>query len=206
MASTPMETFSIGGAARTEAGISQVLEEVKRRNPKYAVLIAPFGVDMNCDRWDLYKVADSTRYGDIMSSLWQVGILGSTHHNGLESPGFARYAKTLGERYTECGLLPAGDERGVIENRAVQFSSGIEVIICNQTSGRELSVNSCVGVLSLQNVIGPKASWPLVECRDGNRREISTMEQCVVLGNKSWRNSVHVSRARRWIRCGGLHP
>ena len=81
----------------------------------------------------------------------------------------------------------------MLDNRQLQFSSGIEVAIAGRHHERRLSVNSCVGILSLQTVRKPITKWPLVEGRDGAIREISLTEQCLILGSKRWRNAVLVT-------------
>ena len=115
-------------------------------------MITPFGVDAGHEEGNYSIILDSARFGDILSSLWTVSIVGKSRMYGLEKTKFIKFAKTLGESYHECGLLPEGDRRGVIENRPAQFSSGIEVVICERSAGRRLSVNSCIGILSLRNV------------------------------------------------------
>ena len=154
-------------------------------------------MDMQRDRWGYFAAVDSTRFGDLMSSLWQVGVMGVANLFALERcahAGFVPFARTLADSYADMGLLPVGDPRGVIGNRAVQFSSGLEVIIYNHEIGRRLSLNSCVGVLSLQNVREPKISWPRIEGRDGEIREIDICEQCVMLGSKVWWGNSPVHR------------
>ena len=82
--------------------------------------------------------------------------------------------------------MPEGDGRGVVENRAVQFSCGVEVIVSDRSADKRLSVNSCVGVLSLQNVREQTAKWPLVEGRNGEIREVQMAEKSVILGSMPW--------------------
>ena len=112
--------------------------------------MTPYGVRMGEKEWQISRVIDSAQYGDVVGSLWQVGVIGSSHLKALDGPENTKYAKTLVERYGECGILPSWDERGVIENRGVQFSSGLEVVVSNPMSGKRLSVNSCVFILSLK--------------------------------------------------------
>ena len=72
----------------------------------------------------------------------------------------------------------------------MQFSRGLEVTIANRQIRKRLSVNSGVGVLSLQNVLDPETIWPLEMCPDGSVREISSVEKCIVLGNETWRKEI----------------
>ena len=92
--------------------------------------------------------------------------------------------KTIGGRYSECGLLVEGDARGVVNHHPIQFIRVLEVTVTDQTHQKRLSINSSVGVLIIHNVRTPDVKWPLVLGRNGDAREISTAEKCVVLGNK----------------------
>lgn len=170
----------------------QFREASSQYKPDREVLMVPYGVDMSDHEWQVVGIVDSAKYGDVLGSLWQIGVMGANRVTALEGPYYTEYAKTIGERYAECGILPTGDERGLIENRSLQISSGVEVAISTRNRGNRLSVNSCVGILSVQTVKNPVVRWPLVESRGGEIREIGLTEQCVVLGNKSRRNAVSV--------------
>ena len=148
---------------------------------------------MNESKWQILKVVAIAKYGDVMSSLWQVGVIGIDELKSLGNPGHTRYATTLGDRYRDCGILLLGDPRGLIENRSVQHSSGLEVIICKAKDEKRLGVNSCIGMLRLQGILQHALPWPSVVCRNGDSRDIGRTEQCVILGNKSWWHSVLVS-------------
>ena len=179
----------LGGSARTEMEIRQFYEECKRLLPKHAVLMAPLGVEVSAHEWDYLQLIDSTLFGDVMGSIWQIMIWGKIKGKRprmFDGPETTQYAKTLGGRYRECGIMTAGDERGIISHQAVQYSRGLEVIISDQQWQKRLSINSCVGMLSLKEVRMPEIKWPLVLDRDDNIREISIHEKCVVMGNKSW--------------------
>ena len=90
------EIFVIGGSARTEAEVSLFMRDVDHFKPRYAVLITPFGADTGHEEWNYSVILDSTKFGDIMSSLWTISIIGRSRMANLEKTNFARYAKTLG--------------------------------------------------------------------------------------------------------------
>ena len=48
-------------------------------------------------------------------------------------------------------------------------------------------------MMSIQNVRQPEVNWPLVVSQEGETREISTTEKCVIMGNKSWWGEVLVN-------------
>ena len=110
------------------------------------------------------------------------------------------YAKTFGDSYIDLGLIADGDSRGMIDNRKLEFSYGMEVSITDPQNERRTSVNSCVGILSFQTVRKPIAKCPAVEGIGGARREISLTAQCATMANKNWRNAVQV-RERSCRRC-----
>lgn len=124
--------------------------------------------------------------------MWQVGIIGTNHVKMIDGMQNNAYAKTIGGRYLGCGIIAIGDDRGMVENRQLQFCNGMEVAITHQKGEQRLSVNSFVGILSLQTVRGPAIRWPLVEGTLGVQREVSLTEQCVIPGNKVWQNAVMV--------------
>ena len=113
------------------------------------------------------------------------------------------YAKTIGDRYTECGMMAVGDERGVISHCPTQFSTGQEVVITDQLRHRRLSFNSGIGVMRLQNVRKYDEHWPLAVSTDGDPREVSWGAMCVVLGNKAWWEEVIVPEKKLLIQFGG---
>ena len=183
--------FVLGGAAKTEAEVLQFRQVCRAYIPKYSVLMAPMGVDMSAGEWDLFMTIDSTLFGDLMGSVWQIGMYGISKMSMKENQEYTPFVKTLGGRYAECGLLPAGDDRGIVAHQAIQFSRGLEVFITNEKRQKRLSVNSSIGLLSLQNVRKPETGWPLVISNSGDIREISLAEKCVVLGNKSrWKEVI----------------
>ena len=51
-------------------------QAVDLHNPIMAVLITPFGVRMEGSVWDSWITVDSAQYGDILGSVWQVGVRG----------------------------------------------------------------------------------------------------------------------------------
>ena len=176
--------FLLGGAARAEAEVVQFRELANIYKHQVAVLLSPYGVGMGDCQWGVFGIADGP--------LWQVGVIGSQHLDMLAGQNRTRYAKTLGDSYMDLGLIEVGVERGAIDNQKLQFSAGMEVVITDHRHDRRLSVNSCVGILSLQSVRKPMTRWPLAEGTDGKRREISLTAQCVILGIKRWRNAVLV--------------
>ena len=93
-----------------------------RYRPQFAVLIAPVGVKVSDGQCDCLEVVGSTSIGDILGSVWQVCVWGWTMLKMFDGPQSVQYTKTLGERYSECGLLIAGDGRGMIHRQAMQFS------------------------------------------------------------------------------------
>ena len=141
-----------GGATKAEKEVKSFYREVLRLKPEVAAIMAPVGVDMSMVYWNAYGVVDNTVRGGVMGSLWQIGVMGKEELHLLNREEFAPYAKTLGGRYRECGLMLAGDERGVIENRQLQHCVGMEAVASSPRSGKRLITNSCVGILSLKNV------------------------------------------------------
>ena len=135
--------------------------------------------------WGCVEVVGSTLFGDVLGSVWQVGVIGTSKLRMFDGPSFAHVAKTLGERYSERGLSAAGDARGAVNRHSTHPSSGLEVTAADQMHQKSLSINSSVGVLSIQNVRTPEVKWPLVLGKAGEVREISTTEQCAVLRNKA---------------------
>ena len=78
--------FLFGGSARTESEVVQFRELVKIYKPQKAVLIAPYGVGVGDCAWDVFGIADSTRYGDVMGSLWKIGVIGIKNLAMLTGP------------------------------------------------------------------------------------------------------------------------
>ena len=138
-------------------------------------------------------MVDSTVYGDVMGSVWQIGVIGATTLKMFDGPSNTTVAATVGDKYYECGIMAVGDQRGMIDHQSVQFSRGLEVAIMNQEWEKRLSANSSIRVLSLQGIRENKVKRPLVIGTDNEPREPSTTEKCMVLGNKQWRNAVLVS-------------
>ena len=185
--------FLLGGSARTETEVNLFYNECKRLLPKQAVLIAPLGVDLSAHEWDYLQMVDSTVFGDVMGSIWQIAIWESVkgpRPRMFDGPETTQYAKTLGGRYRECGIMVAGDGRGVISHQAAQYSRGLEVIIADSKRQRRLSINSCIGMLSVKEVRMPEIKWPLVLGQEDNVREISIRGKCVVMGNKKRRKEI----------------
>ena len=46
-----------------------LMRDVEHFKPSYAVLITPFAVDTGHEEWNYSVISDSTKFGDIMSSL-----------------------------------------------------------------------------------------------------------------------------------------
>ena len=127
-----------------------------------------------------------------MESIWKIGVIGKTTLQMFGGPLATTVATTIGDRYSEFGMLAVGDERGIINRHAIQFSRGLEVTITNQKRETRLSINSSIGMMSLQSIRRNELPWPLVVGADGNSREPPTTEKCVVLGNKRWWQAVLV--------------
>ena len=87
-----------GGATRSEMEVELFKEAAKRYKPKMAVLMAPYGLGKKGDDRQTLRVVDSTRYGDVMGSLWKVGVIGSFHLKSMDGPDHNSHAKTLGGR------------------------------------------------------------------------------------------------------------
>ena len=132
---------------------------------------------------------DSARFGDVIGSLWQIGIIGLPTLKILAGPLHTGYAKTIGGRYLECGTHAVGDLRGIIDTHPLQFSDGMEVKIRPVVGEGRLSLKSCIGVLSLADVKETNPKWPQVWGMDGEIREVHRVIQCIVLGNQhNWEN------------------
>ena len=144
-------------------------------------------------RWEFLQLVDSTVFGDGMGSVRHIGAIGPTILKMFDGPISTTAAATIGGRYYECGISGSCDERGIINRPEIQFSRGLEVTITNPKWEQRLSVNSSVGVLSLQGIRDNETKWPLVMSTDGTIREPSTAEKCIVLGGKKWRNAALVT-------------
>ena len=168
--------FLLGGAARSEDEVVKFRQAYRLHRPKYAVLSTPLGVDMSDGQYDCMRRIDSTMYGEILGSIWKVGVLGKDALEMFGGPSVMHFAKTMGCRYSECGLLAVCDGRGIIQHQPMQFSRGLEVAITDEKRQKRYSANSGVGVLILQTVRSPGPKWPLVVGAGGEVREISTTE------------------------------
>ena len=173
----------MGGSAKTEDEVAKFLEAVELYKPGSAILITPIGVEHDSSRWERYGLVDSTRFGDVIGSLWRIGAIGFPSLKVLAGPLFTEYARTIGDRYLECGIHAVGDPRGIVENHALQYSSGVEVKIRSLNGDVRLSLNSCIGVLSLADVRNQNPKWPQIWGMLGESREVHLVEQCLVLGN-----------------------
>ena len=47
-------------------------------------------------KWDFLTVVDSAIFGDVMSSMWQIGVHGRDDMKNLHRATSTSYAKTLG--------------------------------------------------------------------------------------------------------------
>ena len=151
---------------------------------------------------DGFTQVDSTKFGDVLGSIWQVGLIGLVRMKSLTNMEHTPYAKTVGDRYTECGMTAVRDERGIISHCAMQFSSAQEVVITDQRRHRRLSVKSGVGMWSFLEVMKYEEKWPMVVSTDGDSREVSWGDMCVVLGNKSWWEDVVAPEKQPLIQSG----
>ena len=120
--------FLLGGSARTEKSVRGFQRAVQRLSSQRAVLVSHLGIDMIMVKWCAYGVVDSTMHGDVMGSLWQIGVIGTAEIQMPHWEYFKPYAQTLGDRYRAFGVMPSGDERGVIANRSLKHCVGMEVI------------------------------------------------------------------------------
>ena len=164
--------FLLGGAERTEVGVAKFRQSYRLCRPKYAVSVAPLGVDMSDGQYDCMQMVGSALFGDILGSVWKIGVWG-WGKNALrmpDGPGATQFAKRWGGwggRYSECCILAARDERGVIHHRTMQFSGGLDVTITNEQRRGRFSVDSGVGLLGPQITRNPDPMWPLVVGADG---------------------------------------
>lgn len=116
--------FLLGGSARIEDEVVFSRQAQRMCKTKYAVLTTPLGVDMSDCTWGCVQLVGIALFGDILGSVWQVGVIGISTLRMFDGPNFAQVAKTMGARYNECGLMAAGDERGAINHHAIQSSRG----------------------------------------------------------------------------------
>ena len=116
--------FPTGGSAQIEDEVVFPRQAQRMYKPKYAVLMTPLCADMSDCTCDCVQLVDSTLFGDILWSVWKVGAFGISMIRISDGHNFAQVSKTVGGRYNECGLLAAGDERGVVNHHAIRFSRG----------------------------------------------------------------------------------
>ena len=152
----------LGGSARTEGEVDQFLQVATLYKPKVAVLMTPVGVEVDIERWGQFGLVDSARFGDVLGSMRQIGIIGLPTLKLLAGPLHTEYAKTIGDRYLDCGMHAVGDPRWIVDTHALQFSSGMEVGIRPAHGDIKLSLNSCIGVLCLADVKENNPKWPQV--------------------------------------------
>ena len=143
---------ALGGSVKTEAEVAEFPKSITLYQPRIAVMIAPLGVAMEEGYWDVYGQVDSTLFGDVMGSVWQVCIQGASKVGSLKQMEHTPYAETVGDRYLECGMVAVGEERGIISHCPMQFSSGQEFAITNVNRKRRLIKNSGVSMVSLHKV------------------------------------------------------
>ena len=143
---------------------------------------------MNPERWGQFDLVDSTQFGDVLGSLWQIGIIGVPTLKVLAVPLHTEFAKTIGDRYLDCGMHAVGGPRGIVDTHALHFSSCMEVDIRPIHGNDRLSLNSCIGVLSLADVKENNPKWPKQWGMDGDIREVHRIEQRIAPGNRpNWR-------------------
>lgn len=187
------EIFLLGGSSRAESEAMPFYQVSCRCRPRYAVLITPLGANLTAQARGHLQLMGSTLFGDILGSVWQIATLKTSRLRMFGGPGATKYAKTLGWRYAEFGRLAAGDGGGMITHQAIQFSRGLDVITTDQKWPKRLSINSSVGIPSLENVRGPDVQLPLVLGRDDTIRDISIHEKCIAIGNKSRRGEILIN-------------
>lgn len=121
-----------GGSARVEDEVVMPRQSYRMYPPKYDALITPLGVDMADCNWDCMQMVESTVFGDVLGSIWQIGVCGMTTLNMCDGPVSTTVATTIGDRYMECGFLAQCDERGIINRHGIQFRRGLEVAITDE--------------------------------------------------------------------------
>ena len=94
----------------------------------------------------------------------------------LGGPENASYFKTLGDRYSECGLVAVGGERGITNYFPTHFCSELEVTIIGQRRQNRLSLNSGVVATGLRKVRDPDLRWTLALGGDRNPRKLALPE------------------------------
>ena len=181
--------YLMGASVRKEDESIHLHREVRRIDPGVAVLKGPVVVGLKTNDWGAISISDSAQFWDDMGSLWQIGGMGRSRLQMFQGPATNPYGKTIGARYMECGLLEVGGERGIINHRVLQHSNGLDVMTTYSHGMSRLSVNSCVGLLSLEKVRSRAPKWPSVGDYDGNCREIPLKEQYVSMRNMAWRNT-----------------
>ena len=122
--------------------------------------MTPYGVGMRECEWGEFASVESTSFGSALGSPWEIGVVGVNHAGIMAGPSRAPYSKSLVGRYMECGIQAVGGDCGVIGIRQLKFSSGMEAAITNRMFPSRLSVDSCVGILSLQTVRGQRSDGP----------------------------------------------
>ena len=107
-------------------------------------------------------MVDGAEYGDPMSGIWQVGIVAQRRLEFfVEGEAHGHDVGTLGGRYSQCGIRPAGDPRGIVDTVEIPRSVGLEAWIRDEKGHRRLSVNRCMRLLSLNDVRSSRWKWPL---------------------------------------------
>ena len=66
---------------------------------------------MEDGEWDVMKMVDITRFGDVIGSVWQIGVEGRADLQAFHDPTTAIFEQTIGGRLTEMGFIAMGDER-----------------------------------------------------------------------------------------------
>ena len=54
--------------------------DIRTHKPRVAVLMAPLGVEMGEYPWGLFAQVDSTKFGDVLGSIWQIWGDGASGH------------------------------------------------------------------------------------------------------------------------------
>ena len=65
----------LGGSSQTEREVEQPKWAVRTYNPRVAVLMTPFGVDLADRMWNHVYIADGAPRGDVLAGVWQIGTM-----------------------------------------------------------------------------------------------------------------------------------
>lgn len=154
-------TTRLGGSAQADAELLQFIWVLTTYTPDAAVPMAPIGVRMDHDSWQVAHLADGASYGHVIPGLWKVGIAKKERPKRSDTEGSTCHLiGTLRGRYTQCVNRQVGDSRGVVDTAGKPNIVGLEVWIRDGEGDRRLSLNICMRILSLGDVRYMRWNWP----------------------------------------------